>query len=115
MRRRYVQQPDGSLLEVPEDWQQSRTWETPLFVSDAWMDGTRSPIDGSDIGSRTKLKEHMRAHGVVHYDEIAPDIAAARRQRIDEFKQSRKEDMRGAIERLRSGYRPQKRPPYNGD
>jgi hypothetical protein len=106
VRRRYIQQPDGSLLEVPADWQQSRTWETPLFVSDAWMDGTRSPIDGSDIGSRTKLREHMRIHNVAHYDEIAPDIAAARRQRIDEFKRSRREDMRGAIERLRSGYRP---------
>lgn len=47
------------------------------ILADRIHEGTVSPIDGSDIGSRRKRREHMRAHGV----EDATDITPAFRER----------------------------------
>lgn len=35
------------------------------FMIDRYMENARSPIDGSDIGSRSKHREHMKRHDVV--------------------------------------------------
>lgn len=104
MRRRYVQQADGTLVEVPLDYvaPRNRVW------SDAWMDGLRAP-DGTDIGTRTKVRRYMKTHNLAHYDEIKPDIERAQKAREAEFSASRVPDLQRAFEQVRSGYKPRLR------
>jgi hypothetical protein len=45
----------------------------PIMV-DRFYEGTISPIDGSDIGSRAKHKEHMRIHGVASRTDFSPEF-----------------------------------------
>jgi hypothetical protein len=56
------------------------------IIADRIHEGTVSPIDGSDIGSRRKRREHMKAHGV----EDATDASPAWREGIK--KQQERED-----------------------
>jgi spore coat protein CotF len=39
---------------------------------DRWMEGTKTLDDGTDIGSRRKLKAYMREKGVTHMDDFSP-------------------------------------------
>ena len=79
-------------------------------VTDLYMDGTRSPIDGSDIGSRTKRKEHMRAHGLVDADDFKGEWAKAKAQR-EEFRSTGNDGidwggrLRETLERAQRGNR----------
>ena len=62
MRRRYVQMPDGELVEVSQDW-------TPEPRSEVHIIGDiqpyRSMIDGREITSRSRHREHLRDHNCV--------------------------------------------------
>lgn len=49
-------------VQVSEDF--SGGGERSAIVSDAFMEGTRSPLDGTDIGSRTKRREYMKLRGL---------------------------------------------------
>jgi hypothetical protein len=40
-----------------------------MVMTDRYYEGTVSPIDGSDIGSRRKRREHMKEHGLVDHDD----------------------------------------------
>jgi hypothetical protein len=59
------------------------------IIADRIHEGTVSPIDGSDIGSRAKRRAHMRAHGV----EDATDATPEWRESIK--RQQEREDDRG--------------------
>lgn len=69
MRRRFLYTMGGVPLpepiEVSEDFQARPERSGNLFMIDRYMEGVQSPIDGSDIGSRAKRREHMKAHGLV--------------------------------------------------
>lgn len=56
----------------------------PLVATDLYMDGVRSPIDGSDIGSRRLRREHMKVHGLVDADDYKQEWSkkAERRERF---------------------------------
>lgn len=104
--RKFVQR-DGVLVEVdPYTYVPKDRPATNRYVSDAWMDGTRSPIDGADIGSRTKLREHMRAHAVVDHAEAVQEAQMQTNRRLREVEKVRKQDLIDAVQRVRSGHRP---------
>ena len=50
-------------------------------VSDLYMDGTRSPVDGSDIGTRARRREHMRLHGLADFDDYKNAWETTEKQR----------------------------------
>lgn len=68
--------------------------------------GYISPLDGSFIGSRQQQKEHMEAHQVVHYDDIAPDVARNRARIIKEQEAAIKNDLVEAVHRVEAGHKP---------
>lgn len=72
MKKRYAYTMGGVPLaepvEVSDDYRGDGE-RMPLFT-DRYMEGVRSPVDGSDIGSRAKRREHMRAHGLVDADDF---------------------------------------------
>lgn len=59
------------------------------IIADRIHEGTLSPIDGSDIGSRAKRRAHMKAYGV----EDATDCTPEWREGVK--KQQEREDNRG--------------------
>lgn len=105
-RRKFVMR-DGELVEVdPATYVPKERSVSTRYVSDAWMDGTRSPIDGADIGSRTKLREHMRARDVVDHAEAVQEARIQRQRRAQEFERARKQDLIDSLQRIRAGHRP---------
>ncbi len=50
------------------------------IIADRIHEGTISPIDGSDIGSRAKRREHMKAHGVEDATDASPAFMERTRQ-----------------------------------
>jgi putative FmdB family regulatory protein len=66
-----------------------------------------SPIDGSVISSRAQQKEHMERHGVVHFDEIAPDIERNRKARQAAAVADIKTDLIESFHRVEAGHKPQ--------
>ncbi len=105
-RRKWVQ-IEGHLIEVdPRTYVPTDRPSASRYVSDAWMDGTRSPIDGADIGSRTKLREHMRAHDVIDHSEAVQEAAIQRRRAAAAAESARKQDLIEALHRVRAGYKP---------
>lgn len=50
------------------------------IIADRIHEGTRSPIDGADIGSRAKRRQHMKAHGVEDATDASPAYMERRRQ-----------------------------------
>ena len=65
-RTRWAYTLDGVALpepvQVSEDY--SGGSQRSAVLSDAFMDGARSPLDGTDIGSRTKRRAYMKARGL---------------------------------------------------
>lgn len=51
------------------------------FMIDRYLEGTTSPIDGSDIGSRRKRAEHMKAHGLVDAGDYRGEWEKAKAER----------------------------------
>lgn len=86
MRRRFLYRANAEgvveAVEVSSDYQRHEERQ-PLYT-DRYMEGTVSPVDGSDIGSRAKRREHMRAHGLVDADDFKGewDKKAAERERF---------------------------------
>lgn len=65
-----------------------------------------SHIDGSVISSRAEQKEHMARHGVVLYDEIAPDLPRKRAEVISAQFTDLKSDINESINKVLQGYEP---------
>ncbi len=57
------------------------------FMVDRYLEGTVSPVDGSDIGSRSKRREHMKAHGLVDANDFKGEWAQAAKKR-EEFRRT---------------------------
>ena len=67
----------------------------------------QSPIDGTTITGRKEQREHMARHGVVLYDDIAPDIERTRKEKAEVAKASIKKDLVEAVHKVEAGYKPQ--------
>lgn len=62
MRRRFIQQKDGALVEVGIDYVPEPTADYHVMPD---IKSYISQIDGSEITSRSKHREHLNAHGCV--------------------------------------------------
>lgn len=66
-RRRWVYTMGGNPLpepvEVTVDFQSRHERNGTCFMVDRFMEGDRA-TDGTDIGSRSKRRDYMRAHGL---------------------------------------------------
>jgi hypothetical protein len=62
MRRRYIQQPDGSLLEVTPDYQSQP--RAGFFIAGD-IGPYKSMITGETIEGRRQHREHLKAHNCV--------------------------------------------------
>jgi hypothetical protein len=65
--RRFVQQPDGELVEVGLDYVPVQR-ASNRYVGDGYYDGLRAQ-DGADISTRTKHREYMKRHGLTTVDD----------------------------------------------
>ena len=62
MRHRYVQMADGSLVEVGSDWTSEPAHDYHIMPD---IKPYRSMIDGREINSRSRHREHLRDHGCI--------------------------------------------------
>lgn len=69
-RGRYVY-IDGIAHRIDEDW--TDTPRQPLRVDISYMDGLAAQ-DGSDISSKRKRREYMRAHGVTDASDYSDEF-----------------------------------------
>lgn len=92
MRQRYVHRPghpkanDMGMVAVDDlgdDVPQEQERSGNAFIVDRYMEGARSPVDGSDIGSRAKRREHMKVHGLVDADDYKGQWAQQAKERAD--------------------------------
>lgn len=71
------------------------------IMVDRYMEGTVSPVDGSDIGSRAKRRAHLKLHGLADYDDFSDDFRArVKKEREREQDRKRKEAMHQALRKL---------------
>ena len=97
MRRRYVYALNAfgevEAREVGIDYQ--RHEERQPVYTDRYMEGDRA-TDGTDIGSRTKRRDYMRAHGLADAGDFKEHWAKAEAQRF-----SAKQDRPQRVEAIR--------------
>ena len=80
-RRRWIQIPGQGLVEVTPGYEApSRDAKNNALAGDRHYDGLVAP-DGTDISSRTKHREYMRANGLTTADDFKDTWARAERQR----------------------------------
>jgi len=72
MRRRYIQARDGHLIEVTQE-RSSLPSRSPEIMRD--IKSYRSMIDGTWISSRSRHREHLKAHNCV---EVGNDASLHR-------------------------------------
>jgi len=77
-----------------------RALDAPIMV-DRFYEGTKSPIDGADIGTRQKYREHMKKHDVTHFSDFTNEWAKAeeKRERYRRGEGMKIKGLREAIER----------------
>lgn len=66
-----------------------------------------STIDGEMITSKSQQREHMAKHGVVLFDDIAPEIEQKRRAREKAAVADIKDDIVASVHMLEAGHKPQ--------
>lgn len=80
-RRRYIQdRHTGELIEVTSDYQAPLRNDAGALWGDRHYDGARA-TDGTDISTRSKHREYMRANNVTTVDDFKDTWAKAREQR----------------------------------
>ena len=100
-RRRYVQ-IKGELIEITDDHTPSLRTDSGALWGDRSYDGMRA-TDGTDISTRTKHREYMRANGLTTMDDFNNSWSKAREQRDRLFTQGgtfRRSDIERAIAKL---------------
>ena len=104
-RRRFVQDPvTHKLVEVTDDYQASLRADAGALWGDRSYDGMRA-TDGTDISSRTKHREYMKAKGLATVDDFKQTWAKAQEQR-DHYRQHggtfNRRDIERAISQLQN-------------
>ena len=80
-RRRYIQdRHTGELIEVTSDYQAPLRNDAGALWGDRHYDGARAS-DGTDISTRSKHRDYMRANNVTTVDDFKDTWAKAREQR----------------------------------
>lgn len=78
-RRRWIQ-INGELVEVTKDYQPDLRTDSGALWGDRSYDGLRA-TDGTDISSRTKHREYMKANNLTTVDDFQNSWAKAQEQR----------------------------------
>ena len=78
-RRRFIQmrEPPYELIEVTDDYTPSMRTDSGALWGDRSYDGMKAP-DGTDISTRTKHREYMKANGVTTMDDFKETWAQAK-------------------------------------
>lgn len=80
-RRRYVQdRKTGELIEVTADYQADLRTDSGALWGDRSYDGLKAS-DGTDISTRTKHRDYMKAAGVTTMDDFKDSWAKAKESR----------------------------------
>ena len=81
MRRRYIQdRQTGDLIEVTANPEFELRVDSGALWGDRSYDGLKAP-DGTDISSRTKHRDYMRATGLTTADDFTHTWAKAKESR----------------------------------
>lgn len=98
-RRRYVQskEPPYELIEISDDYQAPMRTDSGALWGDRSYDGMKAP-DGTDISSRSKHREYMKANGLTTADDFSGTWAKAQTER-DHYRQHGGAFSKGDIER----------------
>lgn len=104
-RRRYIQdRRTGELIEVTEDYTPPLRVDSGALWNDRSYEGLRA-TDGTDISSRTKHREYMRANNLTTVDDFKDTWAKAQQQR-EQYRQHggtfSKRDVERAIHQLQN-------------
>ena len=90
----------GKLVRAEDYVPPSQAINAPI-IADRIHEGTVSPIDGTDIGSRRKRREHMRVHGVEDATDVSPEYRArVARERDRDDRRALRSDMESAARKL---------------
>ncbi len=105
-RRRYIQskEPPYELIEISDDYQAPMRTDSGALWGDRSYDGLRA-TDGTDISTRTKHREYMKANGLATADDFKETWAKAQERRERLFTEGgtiTKRDIRSAIEQLQA-------------
>jgi hypothetical protein len=71
-RGRWIWDPDAQRLIPIEEFVPRYEARNAPIIADRAHEGTISPVDGSDIGSRRKRREHMKKHDLIDATDISP-------------------------------------------
>lgn len=98
-RRRYIQskEPPYELIEITDDYQAPMRADSGALWGDSSYQGMTAP-DGTDISSRTKHREYMKAKGLTTMDDFKDTWAKAKVER-ENYVQHGGSFTRDAIER----------------
>ena len=104
-RRRFVQmkEPPYELVEVTDDYVSSSRADSALW-GDRNYEGMVAP-DGTDISSRTKHREYMKAKGLTTMDDFKDSWAKAKESRERYYQQGgsfKRADIERAIYQLQN-------------
>ncbi|MEY4441016.1 MAG: Myxococcus phage Mx8 [Pseudomonadota bacterium] len=104
-RRRWIQdRQTGELIEVTPDYQAALRVDSGALWGDRSYDGLKAP-DGTDISSRSKHREYMKATGLATADDFKQTWAKAQEQRERAYTQGgsfSKRDIERAIHQLQN-------------
>lgn len=105
-RRRFIQmkEPPYELIEVTDDYQSEMRTDSGVLWGDRSYDGLRAP-DGTDISTRTKHREYMKAAGVTTMDDFKDSWAKAKESRERYYQQGgsfKRADIERAIHQLQN-------------
>ena len=78
--RRFVWDPSQKKLVLAGSVAERKAVSAPVMV-DRFYENTKSPIDGSDIGSRRKHREHMKRHNVTTADDFGGEWRKSEKDR----------------------------------
>jgi len=81
-KKRYIQskEPPFELIEVPDDYQPALATDSGALWGDSSYDGMRA-TDGTDISTRSKHREYMRANNLTTMDDYKDTWAKSQAQR----------------------------------
>jgi hypothetical protein len=87
-RKRYIQmrEPPYELIEVTADYQPELRTDSGALWGDRSYDGLKA-TDGTDISSRTKHREYMKANNLATVDDFKQTWAKAQQQRERYYQQ----------------------------
>lgn len=102
-RRRWIQ-INGELVEVTNDYQPDLRADSGALWGDRSYDGLRA-TDGTDISSRSKHREYMKANNLTTADDFQSSWAKAQEQRAKYVQQGgtfSRRDVERAIHQLQN-------------